>query len=227
MGFPCNPTWYLRVLQGRNGADGARGMPGEAGPKVKYTPGYPINHGVPAGCVWEVAVPKRLTERTICCCVLLSGWQRFWRPAWSSWRKRTQSKYGERVLGLVTEQGRRESVIKGFYLCPKIRSCSLLFLDVDPHWSQSVPLCTLSLEQHQGWLVVQRPPPIHLMLTDMCSEPVELIRAFDPLLRGGTDSRTTWAMFNQTWSRTGSAEFGVCAICRAPKERMEITEGYF
>lgn len=30
-----DPAWYLRILQGRNGADGARGIPGEAGPKVE------------------------------------------------------------------------------------------------------------------------------------------------------------------------------------------------
>lgn len=30
-----NLAWFLRVFQGRNGADGARGIPGEAGPKVE------------------------------------------------------------------------------------------------------------------------------------------------------------------------------------------------
>lgn len=66
-------------------------------------------------------------------------------------------------------------------------------------------------------MVVQRAPPIRLVrtpvLTDMNSEPVELIRAFDPVMRGGTDSRTTWAAFNQAWRRKGSVEFGVCGIC--------------
>ncbi len=53
MWFLCSLTWYLCVLQGRNGADGARGMPGEAGPKVKHTAGYPLNQWVCRGCVWK------------------------------------------------------------------------------------------------------------------------------------------------------------------------------
>lgn len=34
---------YLLVFQGRNGADGARGIPGEAGPKVQRSLGSPVN----------------------------------------------------------------------------------------------------------------------------------------------------------------------------------------
>lgn len=77
-------------------------------------------------------------------------------------------------------------------------------------------------------LVVQRPRPIHLMwtlvLTDMSSEPAELIRAFDPLMKGGSDSRTTWAAFNQAWRRMRWAEASASGIC-ALVERTKITEG--
>lgn len=95
MWFPRSLTWYSRVLQGRNGADGARGMPGEAGSKVKNTPGYPVNQWEALGCIWKVVPPKWSIELTICYCAV-SGWQRFWRSPWSSWRKGAQSKYEER-----------------------------------------------------------------------------------------------------------------------------------
>lgn len=169
-------------------------------------------------------LPKWLIKLTICRCAV-AGWQRIWRPPWSPWRERAQGKYDERVLGLVAAQGRGTNIIKGFYLSPKIRSYSLLFQGPNPHWSQSLPLSTLSLQQHLGWLVVQRPPPTRLLyapvLTDMNSEPVVLIRAFDPLMRGGADSRTTWAAFNQAWRRVRSAE---CSVWGILKERGQKSQ---
>lgn len=90
----------------------------------------------------------------------------------------------------------------------------------------------------------------------MNSEPVEHIRVFDPLMRGGTDSRTTRAAFNQEandwscvwclWNMNSHRELkerGQTSQRAFPSQRgedrhhrwlfltervmIEITEGYF
>lgn len=40
---------------------------------------------------------KSWSALTVCCCAV-SGWQRFWRSPWSSWRERAQSKQEEGEL---------------------------------------------------------------------------------------------------------------------------------
>lgn len=122
-------------------------MPGEAGPKVKCTPGSPINQQKK----WKVALPKWLIELTICYCAL-SGWQRFWRPPWSSWRKRAQSKYEEREFGVWwLENEHHERLLS-------VSKNKILQSLISRPWSL---LITVAVAQYSvlttawGWLVAQ------------------------------------------------------------------------
>lgn len=128
--------------------------------------------------------------------VLSSGWQRFRRPPWSSWRKGTQSEYEERTCGFWGQPS-LETAVRFLKYKPTISYnsspssstfCSLSSVP-SPHWLQ-----------HQGLLVVQRAPPIHLtdmpVVADVNAKPGKLIWPFDPVTRGGTDSRPTGAAFN-------------------------------
>lgn len=86
--------------------------------------------------------------------------------------------------------------------------CNLLFLN--PHNRiRSVPS---PKPQVWGGSAARMPPRFgsYAGLTDTNFEkPVELIRVFDPLTRGGTDSRTTLAAFNQLRGQW-LVLFGVC-----------------
>lgn len=72
--------------QGRPGSDGARGMPGQAGPKVSCLAHpsalqFPFIHNK---CVFLKHLPKLFFPPS-------SGRQRLWWSVWTSWWKRKQS----------------------------------------------------------------------------------------------------------------------------------------
>lgn len=94
----------------------------------------------------------------------------------------------------VNEQSERTNIMKVFSLAPNLRSFRLSFLD------PMASLC-LVLTADLELIDCSKATSNHRMcapgLTDMNSEPVVLIRLFNTLMRVGTHSRTTWALFNQ------------------------------
>lgn len=175
-------------------------MPGESGSKVKCSNQVIQNLHLRCVLCWEEEKKQNswqlLIYMKLFVTVLSSGWQRFRRPPWSSWRKGTQSEYEERTCGFWGQPS-LETAVRFLKYKPTISYnsspssstfCSLSSVP-SPHWLQ-----------HQGLLVVQRAPPIHLtdmpVVADVNAKPGKLIWPFDPVTRGGTDSRPTGAAFN-------------------------------
>ena len=156
----------------------------------------------------------------VCVCVV-SGRQRFRRPPWSSWRERTQSKYKQRELfGVWWMKGQRTlslSVSKNKILHSLISKPKKKISLIDHS------LCTLSLLPNQGLLVAQRPPPSTLQRWQ--------IWILNPRSSLGrlTHLRERWDRLQNHLTRPGG-EWGLLILVFVefvPRERTEITEGYF
>lgn len=88
-GLNATYTFIMQLLlfsQGRPGSDGARGMPGQSGPKVPRLarPNALRFNFIQNKCVFLKRVPKQ-------CFPSFSGRQRLRWSGWTSWRKRKQS----------------------------------------------------------------------------------------------------------------------------------------
>lgn len=102
-----------------------------------------------------------------------------------------------RVFGNYQGQ-RSNNIIKDCYLFPKIR---ISHISSRKYSSITVLAAFHPVFDAASGLIGSSKATSHLshvqVLTDMNSKPVELIRTFDAVTRGGTDSRPSWAAFNQ------------------------------